>query len=213
VPLALVFSPWQWISYGPFSFQLSRTLHYPVYFLAGCAVGAHGLDRGLLASDGPLMRHWAAWLAASVAGFVLWALPTSAMVDDAQAPIAVQIAAGVGFAVACAAGCFVLLALCLRFAAERTRIFDSLSVNAYGMYLLHYVFVVWLQFALLPVALLASGKAATVFGCTLALSWSAAVAFGNVPWDNHLAQAKRWLRASLGGAAPANLVKQDDLPG
>jgi hypothetical protein len=213
VPLALVFSPWQWISYGPFSFQLSRTLHYPVYFLAGCAVGAHGLDRGLLASDGPLMRHWAAWLAASVAGFVLWALPTSAMVDDAQAPIAVQIAAGVGFAVACAAGCFVLLALCLRFAAERTRIFDSLSVNAYGMYLLHYVFVVWLQFALLPVALLASAKAATVFGCTLALSWSAAVAFGNVPWDNHLAQAKRWLRASLGGAAPANLVKQDDLPG
>ena len=213
LPLALAYSPWEWVSYGPYSFQISRSLHYLVYFFAGCAVGAYGLDRGLLASDGALTRHWPAWLAASVAGFVLWALPTSLMVDGGQAPLLVQIAAGVGFVVACAAGCFVLLALCLRFAVERTRILDSLSANAYSMYLLHYIFVVWLQFALLPVALFATGKAAIVFGCTMALSWSAAVAFGNVAWDNHLAQAKRWLRASFGTPAPASLVKQDDLPG
>jgi len=213
LPLALAYSPWEWVSYGPYSFQISRSLHYLVYFFAGCAVGAYGLDRGLLASDGALTRHWPTWLAASVAGFVLWALPTSLMVDGGQAPLLVQIAAGVGFVVACAAGCFVLLALCLRFAVERTRILDSLSANAYSMYLLHYIFVVWLQFALLPVALFATGKAAIVFGCTMALSWSAAVAFGNVAWDNHLAQAKRWLRASFGTPAPASLVKQDDLPG
>jgi hypothetical protein len=81
------------------------------------------------------------------------------------------------------------------------------------MYLLHYIFVVWLQFALLPASLSAAGKAAVVFGGTLALSWSAAVVLGNVAWDSHLAQAKRWLRVNIGGAAPANLVKQDDLPG
>jgi peptidoglycan/LPS O-acetylase OafA/YrhL len=213
LPLALAYSPWEWVSYGPFSFQLSRSLHYLVYFFAGCAVGAYGLDRGLLASDGALTRRWPAWLAASVAGFVLWALPTSLMVHGGEPSLLVQIAAGIGFVVACAAGCFVLLALCLRFAPERTRILDSLSVNAYSMYLLHYIFVVWLQFALLPVALFATGKAAIVFGCTMALSWSAAVAFGNVAWDNHLAQAKRWLRASFGAPTPANLVKQDDLPG
>jgi hypothetical protein len=44
----------------------------------------------------------------------------------------------------------------------------------------------------------------------LALSWVAAVAFGNVAWDNHLAQAKRWMRASFSDPAPAKLVKQDD---
>ena len=59
VPLALIYSPWDWTSYGPFSFQISRPLHYLVYFFAGCAVGAYGLDRGLLASDGALARHWA----------------------------------------------------------------------------------------------------------------------------------------------------------
>ena len=108
-----------------------------------------------------------------------------------------QLAAALGFVVACASGCLVLLALCLRFAPERARILDSLSVNAYGMYLLHYVFIVWLQFAMLPVALFAAGKAAVVFGVTLALSWSAAVALGNIAWGHQLAQAKRWLRRKL----------------
>ena len=213
MPLALIYSPWAWTSYGPLSFQLSRPLHYVVYFFAGCAVGAYGLDRGLLASDGALARHWAVWLAASVVGFVLWALPTSLMVDGREAPLIVQAAAALGFVLACASGCFVLLALCLRFAPERTRILDSLSVNAYSMYLLHYVSIVWLQYLLLPIALFAAGKAAIVFSGTLALSWVAAVAFGNVAWDDHLAQAKRWMRASLGDPAPAKLVKQDDLTG
>jgi len=216
-PLALAYSPWEWTSYGPFSFQVSRALHYPVYFFAGCAVGAYGLDRGLLAIDGSLARHWAGWLAASVAGFVLWALPTSQMMDGAQAPVLVQIVAALGFVVACASGCFVLMGLCLRFAPERTRILDSLSVNAYSMYLLHYVFIVWLQYALLPIGLFVIGKAAIVFGGTLALTWAltwaAAVALDNVSWANHLAQAKRWAGASFSEPAPAKLAKQDDLPG
>ena len=110
-------------------------------------------------------------------------------------------------------GCFALLALCLRFAPERTRILDSLSVNAYNMYLLHYVFVVWLQYALLPVALFAAGKAAIVFSGTLALSWAAAVILGNMPWDIYLAQTKRWMRANFGDPATAKLIKQDDLTG
>jgi hypothetical protein len=81
------------------------------------------------------------------------------------------------------------------------------------MYLLHYLFVVWLQFALLPASLPALGKAAIVFGGTLALSWSAAVGLSHVAWDSHLFRTSRWLRVIIGGASPANLIKQDDLPG
>jgi membrane-bound acyltransferase YfiQ involved in biofilm formation len=209
----LAYSPWEWTSYGPFSFQVCRAIHYLFYFFAGCAVGAYGLDRGLLAIDGSLARNWGGWLAASVTGFVLWALPTSQMVDGAQAPLLVQIAAAFGFVVACASGCFALMALCLRFAPERTRILDSLSVNAYSMYLLHYVFIVWLQYALLPFGLFAIGKAAIVFGGTLALTWAAAVAFGSSFWANQFAQARRWTGASLSEPAPVKLAKQDDLPG
>ena len=213
VPFALIYTPWQWVNFGPFSFQVCRPLHYLVYFFAGYAVGAHGLDRGLLAADGALARNWAAWFAASVAGFVLWALPTSQMLDGQVAPVAIQIVAGLGFVLACASGCFVLLALCLRFAAERTRILDSLSVNAYSMYLLHYVFIVWLQYALLPIALFAVGKAAIVFGGTLLLSWAAAMAFGHVSWANQLSQAKLWVRTSFSSPALAKVLKRDDLTG
>jgi hypothetical protein len=85
------------------------------------------------------------------------------------------------------------------------------------MYLLHYVFIVWLQYALLPVGLFAIGKATIVFSGTLALTWAltwaAALAFGNASWANHLAQAKRWMGASFSEPAPVKLVKQDDLPG
>ena len=35
VPLAMVFTPWDWTSLGPFSLQLSRPLHYIIYFLRG----------------------------------------------------------------------------------------------------------------------------------------------------------------------------------
>jgi peptidoglycan/LPS O-acetylase OafA/YrhL len=213
VPLALIHSPWNWANYGPFSFQLSRPLHYLVYFFAGMVVGAPGLDRGLLAADGALARNWAAWLAAAVAGFILWAAPTSLTLGDTPASFGIQFASAMGFTIACAAGCFFLLAVCLRFAAERTRLLGSLSANAYSIYLLHYVFIVWLQYAVLNVALFAVGKAAIVFCGTLAMSWAGAVAFGGIPLGTYAAQVKRWLFASFNSPAPAKLLKRDDVTG
>ena len=180
IPLMLVYSPFAWTNFGPIAFQPSRLLHYFVYFLAGVAVGAHGLDRGLLDCDGELARHWMAWLAAAIAGFLLWAAPTSATLSDwSGAPLVAKFAAGIGFAVACATSCLASLAISLRFAHWRVWAFDSLSDNAYRMYLIHYVFAVWLQYALLGTGLVAIGKAAIVFCGTLIMSWSIAAAMAN----------------------------------
>jgi len=192
VPLALAYSPWSWANVGPLSFQLSRPLHYLVYFFAGFVAGAYSLDRGLLVCDGPLARRWGGWFAAAVAGFLLWAALTSIMLGaPAEAPLVLQIAAAFGFVFACAAGCFFLMAVCLRFASERTRMLDSLSANAYGMYLIHYVFIVWLQFAVLDIALSAIGKATIVFGGTLLMSWLMTAAFVGVSIRTRLVGAKR----------------------
>jgi glucans biosynthesis protein C len=210
VPMALIYSPWSWEHIGPLAFQHCRPLHYLVYFAAGCALGVNGLDRGLLATDGPLARHWALWAAASVGGFILWAAPTSLTLNGASAPLSVQLASALGFTVACASGSFALLACCLRFAVERRQGLDSLSANAYSIYLVHYVFIVWLQYAMLGVALAAVGKAVIVFGGTLLLSWVAAVGFGSVSPVALLAPAKRWLGAGVMKPAPANLLKRDD---
>jgi acyltransferase-like protein len=209
VPLAMIYTPWAWVNTGPLSFQPSRPLHYLVYFFAGYAVGAYGLDRGLLSTDGPLARHWVAWLAAACGGWVLWALPTSLTLDGREAPLIVHAAGALGYTVACAAGCFFLLAICLRFATRRHWVLDSLSAHAYNMYLNHYVFMVWLQFAVLGFALGAVGKAAIVFCGTFVLSWALAVATGGLSLGAFFTQARSRAAFSLGQEQPA-VVKQDD---
>ena len=45
--------------------------------------------------------------------------------------------------------------------------------NAYGMYLVHYAIVTWVQYALLPAPWPGLVKAAVAFGATVALSWLA----------------------------------------
>ena len=191
VPLALAFSPWEWTHIGPIGFQLSRPLHYAVYFFAGIGIGAYGLERGLLASDGMLARRWAAWLAAAVAGFALWMAPTALLMEyEKAAPIALQVAAGLGFVLACGSGCLFLVGLFVRFAQSRSPMIGSLSDGAYGMYLVHYVFVVWLQYALLGAALFAVLKAAIVFGGTLLMSWATTAAVAAVPAGARLIGAR-----------------------
>jgi surface polysaccharide O-acyltransferase-like enzyme len=118
------------------------------------------------------------------------------MADWSNAPLVLKLAAGLGYVVACAAGCLFLLAVCLRFARERTRAFDSLSANAYGIYLVHYVFAVWLQYTLLETGLLAIGKAAIVFGGTLLMSWAIIAVLGGVPLASKLVASKRGVRGT-----------------
>jgi glucan biosynthesis protein C len=180
VPMALIFSPWSWFQYGAFAFQWSRPLHYAVYFFAGAAVGAYGLERGLLASDGALARHWPIAAAAAVVGLALWMTPTALIMGENAASWWLELAAALGFVVCCASGCLAMMALAVRFATNRRRWLDSLSANAYGMYLVHYPFVVWMQYALLGAPLPAIVKAALVFAVTLASSWAIVAALRSI---------------------------------
>ena len=192
VPLALAYSPWSWISVGPFSLQLGRPAHYLTYFFAGLAVGQVGLNRGLLIGDGQLARHWLMWFGAAVVSFGAWAGLTSlTMPDWTNANLAAQIAAVVAYPVASAAGCLFLLAIGLRFSRNHIRILDGLSANAYAMYLVHYVFVVWLQYAFLGSNLYPIAKVAVVFSCTLILSWASSAALNRFVLGSYAAPAKR----------------------
>jgi peptidoglycan/LPS O-acetylase OafA/YrhL len=182
VPLALSFSPWRWSAIGPFSVQFCRPAHYVVFFFAGFALGSHGLERGLLAPDGLLARNWWAWLLAAIASFAVWSGFTAMTLPHwSSAGMAVQLAASFAFPVACATGGMVLLALCLRFAGDtRHWVLDSLSSNAYSIYLLHYLFVVWLQYALLDSKILTVAKPAIVLVGALALSWACSILVGRL---------------------------------
>jgi len=197
VPLALIFTPWNWYNHGPFAFQFSRPALYAVLYLAGLGIGAHGLERGLLAPDGMLARQWARWLAGSLTAFVLWmGLTALAMIDVKGAWLGLRVAVDVSFAMGCASGCFFVLAACLRFATMRSRMLASLADNAFGIYVLHYGFIVWLQYALLDVTLPAIAKATLVFGGALLFAWTMAIALRRVPFGSRLIGAERLVLAN-----------------
>jgi len=192
IPLALIFTPWAWSSHGPFAIQLSRPLHYAVYYVAGLGVGAIGLERGLLAPGAKLAQGWVSWLAIALATLALWmGLTALAMRYAGLAPIGLQIAVDLGFVAACSSGCFFAMAGCLRFGVRRSRVLDSLANKSFALYLFHYVFVVWLQYALLGVALFALAKATIVFGGTLILAWTTTAAMRFVPFGSLLLGAER----------------------
>lgn len=197
VPMALIYSPWAWFQFSAFGFQWCRPLHYAVYFFAGTAVGAYGLERGLLAADGVLAQRWLVALGAAIVGLALWMTPTAVIMDSGGAgPLWLQLAANIGFVVCCASGCLAVMAICIRFATKQRYWLDILSDNAYGMYLVHYPFVVWMQYALLNAPLPAIAKAAIVFAVAVASSLAMVTVLRTIPFG-----------ARLVGAAPRAIAR------
>ncbi len=119
IPLALIFTPWEWSDSGILAVQWCRPLLYAVYFFAGMGVGTAGIDVGLTAADGALARRWKLWLGVALVSLFVWMGVTSQTLDK-SASIVIDIAADLMFVVACAGGCFFLIASSLRFGLHRS---------------------------------------------------------------------------------------------
>jgi hypothetical protein len=65
----------------------------------------------------------------------------------------------------------------LQLSRNHIKILDNVSANAYAICLVHYGFVVWLQYALLGSNLFPIGKVAIVLNCTLILNCASSAAF------------------------------------
>lgn len=175
LPMAAAFTPFHWASFGPFFVQTSRIFLYAIYFFVGIALGAHGLERGLLSRESTLARRWPLWVfvalfafAASLIAFVVGVLPTLA--KGGPGPVAGGVSS-FAFVLSCAASSLLFLALFVRFARTPSRVMDNLSANAFGIYLVHYACVSWLQLALLASPLSGAGKGTLVFIGAVLLSW------------------------------------------
>lgn len=182
VPMAIKFNPISWTQFGPFAFQTSRILHYLVYFLIGIAVGAYGIERGILAQTGKLARRWWLW---AIGAVIVFAGASGVFVAAATTKITSppwQAMADFLFTVTCATTSLAVIAIFVRFAKKSRAIFDSLRDNAYGMYLIHYAFVSWTQYALLKTHLSGFAKGCLVFSSVVALSWATTAALRRIPF-------------------------------
>jgi hypothetical protein len=176
LPIAIIIGPLGWIGIGPFHAQVSRILLYLVYFLAGTAIGAYGIDRSMFRSDGALAKRWWGWLAVGLMSYIVFIIMVVVVTAKDR-----TIVSEIAFVLCCGATVFGMTGLFLRFVKRRVGIFDSLSENSYGIYVVHYVFVTWLQYLLLGSALAPSVKGMVVFVGTLILSWGTVAAIRRIP--------------------------------
>ncbi|MDB5631623.1 MAG: hypothetical protein JWR49_478 [Tardiphaga sp.] len=186
VPMLFQVGAVRWFNWGPLQVQLSRVVLYGVFFFAGMGIGAAHIDQGLLAKTGALARRWFVWVIAAAASFgALAFLVNFRRMRLSNLPGAPpfwwQSSYGVIYALACVAICLAVLALFLRFGQGDKSIFDPVRDDAYGNYVVHYIFVLWLQYALLDAPLTAIPKALIVFVGTLALSWGVTVGLRKIP--------------------------------
>src|SRR5262249_55993596 len=112
--------------------------------------------------DGVVAEGWWDWLAGTGAGFLLWIVPTALIVNGTTLP-GLHIVADLGYLLCVAAACFALVGLFLRTTRRHRPLLESFADNAYGIYLVHYVFVLWLQYILLAVPLFTVANSPIVF--------------------------------------------------
>jgi hypothetical protein len=196
VPAVLYFGANRWFTLGPLAIQASRILLYLLFFFAACGIGAVSFDRGLLAPDGEMARRWPVWLSATIASYaciqLLIYIKHSVLPDINHQPLWWETAYALAFVVYSVAQTFNVLALFLRFDNEGSSIFDPLRESAYGIYLIHYVPVLWLQYLMFGMSfgpvdqITAIIKAVIVFVLTLASSWAATAALRKIPGATHV---------------------------
>ncbi len=181
--MALPFGTARWLTFGPFAVQASRVLFYAVYFVFGVAIGAGGIEKSFLSSKGALSRRWVIWVAGGLASFLLLLVlqPLRLEMSAGRPPVSLQVAYHLVFVICCAALAYGVTAVFLRFGNGRTNALDRLRGEAYGIYLVHYVFAVWLQYALLEASIAGALKAAIVFLLTVTLSWTLIMAIRKLP--------------------------------
>jgi hypothetical protein len=187
LPMHLAFGDVSWLELGrfPLPIQTSRILLYAACFFAGVGVGAASLTAGLLAESGELARRWPGWLAFAFAFYVAILVLVYAhhnwVTDFDSPPLLWKVGYGVAFATYSAAMAFTVVAIFVRFAESGWSVLDALQPSAYGIFLVHYVFILWLQYALYDYSLPAVVKFAVVFAGTLSMSWGITVILRKLP--------------------------------
>jgi surface polysaccharide O-acyltransferase-like enzyme len=185
VPARLYFGPSYWFEFGPFDVQANRVLLYAAYFFIGAGIGAAHFDRGVLSADGRLARSGWGWVAATLVPYgLLWVLiiiKREVLGNPDVLPQWYEAIYGLFFVAFSAAILLAILAFFLRFKPSGGSLLDAMQNDAYGIFLVHYPIVLWLQYWMFDFDIPAIVKATVAFVLTVALSWAVTRALRKIP--------------------------------
>ncbi len=184
IPPLVWYTPVRWFELGPFSVQASRAWLYASYFFIGAGVGAANFDKGVLGAGGRLAKCSWGWLVATLVPYgLMWVMvyiKREILDDTGPQPDWYLAIYGLLFVTFSAA---ILLAILGFFLGSRRpwTLLDRMQADAYGIFLVHYPIVLWLQYWLFDYDLPAIVKAAIAFVLTVALSWALTAALRKIP--------------------------------
>jgi hypothetical protein len=190
VPALIYFGGSRWFEFGPFSVQASRVLLYFAYFFIGVSVGAANFDRGILSADGQLPKSRWLWVIATLIPYCLmWVMiyiKRDVLGNPDPQPHWYQALYGTFFVLFSAGILLAILAFFLHSKAPGPNLLDRMQGDAYGMFLVHYPIVLWIQYALFDTEWPAIAKAALGFVLTVILSWGLTAALRKIPGATHV---------------------------
>ena len=176
IPARLYFGAGRWFEFGPFDIQASRVLLYAAYFFIGAGVGAANFERGVLSADGRLVKSGWGWAIATLVPYcLLWgliAIKREVLGNPPVLPAWYEASYGLFFVAFSAAILLAILAYFLRFKRSGWSVLDPMQPDAYGIFLVHYPIVLWLQYWMFDYDLPAIVKALVALVLTLAFSWA-----------------------------------------
>jgi surface polysaccharide O-acyltransferase-like enzyme len=175
MPMAFFFTDLHWLNLYLFSLQTRRIFLYLVFFIAGVFTGAYGVERTIFVSNSSLSKRCLLWLIAAIAAFILkWKIipetdnPNLLITGSGSIRL---LTSGFIYVLGCVTCSFAFIALFLKFIKNKNKVSDSLDINSYGIYIIHYPLVSWIQYSLLGTSLPPHLKGPAVFLSTLILCW------------------------------------------
>lgn len=185
LPLRLVFGAEHWISFGgPLSVMGDRLGLYAAAYGYGMVLGS--IENGAKPdAPNPGIRHWWLWLALGLVIFAGIQLPILKFGRMGSLPLPSpkgQVIYGSLFLIVClliGTGLFVAFR---KFIRHPIWLADRFSEDAFGIYVLHFPLVLWLQYLLLQQPTLGVlSKFAVTAGGAIMLSWAATRMLRSLP--------------------------------
>ena len=173
IPMLYHFGYDQWtaIITPPFLLQISRLFLYPLWFAFGVLVGAWGLSRGLLYRASVLARYWPYWIMTGLVIFnMAWlfrvlAISHPFLSAHSRSPITLL------WVACCVCSILGIIGMFSHIQWSFHPWMHSLNRCAYGIYLVHYMFIAAVQRLFLDQPIHPAIKILTVFFITVVLSW------------------------------------------
>jgi len=175
VPMAYNFGAGAWVGVGPFDFQLSRILLYFGYFVLGIFIGKTDFNKNMFSTESRIVKMWWFWLLLSLVIYFMLTIMSDQLTqfvkDNKIREFNAWMIYYTIYVLSCTISCIAFITGFRKLIIAEKLWWSSLSENAYLIYLIHYIFVIWCQFLLMKFNIPALVKFLITFTLALSLSW------------------------------------------